>query len=74
MSQLTSNPGTANGAAIALATQAANYARAVAAGTPHDLGEARSMVATARTLVEILTATEEEIQAGAPNRIGRAAL
>lgn len=41
-------------AAAGLALQAGNYARAVAAGIPHDIGEARSILAGARRLVDIL--------------------
>jgi len=41
---------TATDWAEALATQAGNYARAVRNGTPHDPGEADSLVSTAERL------------------------
>lgn len=40
--------------ANALAVQAGNYARAVKAGIPHDMGEARSMLRQAQNLVNVL--------------------
>jgi hypothetical protein len=54
---------TADSAAHQLATQAENYRRALACGSRHDLAEARSLLKTARALVNVLEEIQAEAQA-----------
>lgn len=66
----TTQAGSATAAAHALATQAENYRRAIAAGVPHDVGEARSILSAARTLVDILEGVDNPHQSPVTRRAG----